>query len=638
MKGFLTRLDGLWKRGLSSATSVCVVGAYCILLPVLCRAQSATLYTITTVAGNGTTGFSGDGGAATSAQLAGPSNVAVDRSLNLFIADQVNNRVREVTVNGSISTVAGKGGATGYAGDGGQATSAQLHTPYGITVDTSGNFYFTDYFNSVVRKVGSSGVITTVAGNGSNNYNGDGGAAITAALNRPLGVTIDAAGNLYIADTGNNVIRKVNTQGIISTVAGTGYPSYAGDGGPATSAFLNAPSSVAVDAGGNIYIADTGNHAVRKVTTDGNISTVAGNGTSGFSGDYGPATSAQLYHPLSVAMDPSGNLFIADTFNSRIRKMDTNGVITTVAGNGVFGYSGDGGLAGNAALFFPSGLAPDASGNIYVADTQNNVIRKLTPVPPPVAGGPPAIDPNGVISAQAFGGFYSVAPGSWIEIHGSNLAGNSRSWTIADFQGSNAPTSLDGTTVTIDGQGAFLSYISPNQVNALVPSNVRAGIRQLTVTTAAGTSDSYTLTVGETQPGLFAPATFNIGGKQYVAAVFPDFQAFVLPPDAIPGVPSREAKPGETIVVFGIGFGPVTPDIPAGELVQQLNTVNSPLQFSIANQLAIIEYAGLVPTQTGLYQFNLVVPDVAAGDLLPFSFTLDLVGSEQTLYTAVQNP
>jgi uncharacterized protein (TIGR03437 family) len=622
--------------GLSRARMVLLAGVVLAFPLFLCRAQTTPPYTISTVAGNGTSGFSGDAGAATSAQLNTPSAVALDRASNLFIADQANQRVRKVASGGTISTLAGNGSAS-YGGDAGDATSAQLHAPYSVATDASGNVYIADSLNSVVRKVSTAGIITTVAGFGGVGYSGDGGPAVFAALNRALGVALDAAGNLYIADTGNHVIRKVDTAGKITTIAGVSFPAYAGDGGLATKAYLNSPSRVTLDAAGNLYIVDAANNVIRKVDAAGIITTIVGDGSCGFSGDFGPAASAQLCRPRDVAVDSSGRLFIADSFNSRIRRVGTDGVITTIAGNGVLGYTGDGGAATAAALFFPSGLALDAGGSIYFADSQNHVIRKLTPAAPPVPGGPPTVFPGGVISLSGFGGLASIAPGSWIEIHGWNLAGNTRSWTIADFNGLNAPAALDGTIVTIDGQPAFLSYISPNQVNALLSSAVRPGVRQLTVSTAAGSSASYTLIVNPTQPELLAPPSFTINQKQYVVAVFPDFATFVAPPGAIPGVLSRQARPGETIVLFGIGFGPVTPNIPAGQIVQQLNSVNSLLQISIGNKPARIEYAGLAPYATGLYQFNLVVPELAADDAVSVSVTLDGAGGEQKLYTAIGN-
>jgi hypothetical protein len=258
----------------------------------------------------------------------------VDAAGNLYIADSGNNRIRKVTPGGVISTVAGNG-AGGCSGDGGPATSAQL-VPWGIAVDAVRNLYIADYGagHNRVRKVTPGGVISTVAGNGTYGSSGDGGPATSAQLQSPSGVAVDAAGNLYFAEYHGCRIRKVTPGGVISTVAGNGAGGFSGDGGPATSARLDRPSGVAVDAAGNLYFADTNNHRIRKVTPGGVISTVAGNGAAGFSGDGGPATSAQLYDPRGVAMDAAGNLYIADYGNDRIRKITPGGAISTVAGNG----------------------------------------------------------------------------------------------------------------------------------------------------------------------------------------------------------------------------------------------------------------------------------------------------------------
>jgi sugar lactone lactonase YvrE len=280
---------------------------------------------ITTVAGNGTQGYSGDGGPATSAQLGDPTGVAVDSQGDLFIADPNNEVVREVNTQGIITTVAGNG-TYGYSGDGGPATSAQLRSPQGVAVDSQGDLFITDANNNVVREVSPQGIITTVAGNGTYGYSGDGGPATSAQLNFPYGVAVDSQGDLFIADEFNHAVREVNTQGIITTVAGTGTRGYSGDGGPATSAQLNGPHGVAVDSQGHLLIADEGNSAVREVSPQGIITTVAGNGTQGYSGDGGPATSAQLNSPSGVAVDSQGHLFIADEGNSDVREVSAAGV------------------------------------------------------------------------------------------------------------------------------------------------------------------------------------------------------------------------------------------------------------------------------------------------------------------------
>ena len=354
------------------------------LPPLFMLAASAggQTYTINTAAGTGARGYSGDGGPATSAQLNQPDGVAVDAAGNLYIADTNNNRIRKVAPGGTISTVAGTG-TSGYSGDGGPATSAQLHYPSGVAVDSSGNLYIADSYNYRIRKVAPGGTISTLAGTGTQGYSGDGGPATSAKLDYPYGVAVDSSGNLYIADMRNYRVRKVAPGGTISTVAGTGTSGYSGDGGPATSAKLSYTSGVAVDSSGNLYIADEGNNRIRKVAPGGTISTVAGTGTSGYSGEGGPATSAQLNTPYGVAVDAAGNLYIADTNNKRIREVAPGGTIWTVAGDGHSTYSGDGGPAISASLYNPTGAAVDATGRVYVADSQNDRIRILTPASTP---------------------------------------------------------------------------------------------------------------------------------------------------------------------------------------------------------------------------------------------------------------
>ena len=354
---------------------------------------------IETFAGDGTAAFAGDGGPAISASLEFPSGVAVDGDGNVFISSG-SDRVRKVAVgSGTITTVAGNG-VLGFAGDGGLATAAQLSRPRGITFDAAGNLYIADYFNRRVRRVDqATQIMTTVAGDGTSGFSGDGGLATAAQLDGPSGVAVDAAGNLYIADRANHRIRRVDAStSVITTIAGSGATGvgnggFSGDGGAATSARMDLPADVAVDASGNLFVVEEGNSVVRRIDgSTGVITTVAGTGVAGFSGDGGAATSAQLgARPRGLALDGDGNLLISDGFNDRIRMVDAaSGIITTVAGTGTAGFSGDGGPATSATIDQPDHVAVDLSGNVLVVDQANHRVRLIemistpfTPVPVP---------------------------------------------------------------------------------------------------------------------------------------------------------------------------------------------------------------------------------------------------------------
>jgi trimeric autotransporter adhesin len=370
-------------------------------------------------------GYSGDDGPASQAQFSAPAGLAVDRQNNLYIADRSNNRVRKIDTNGIVTTFAGNGQG-GYSGDGGAATNAAISLPEALAFDSQGNLYIADWGNRVVRQVTPAGIITTVAGDVNifpPTFSGDGGPATLASLIEPYGVAVDSSGNLYVSDQGDRRVRRVDGTGTIKTFAGSGASNFAGDGSQATQAALDYPTDVKVDGGGNLYIADAMNHRVRKVSPAGIITTIAGVGTPGLSGDGGPATSAQLNTPAAVAVDASGNVYIVDSANFRVRRVTPGGVISTylvgtvagrgvpaglavdgmgnlyvsdsylnwvvkvtpsgtvstVAGTGTAGYSGDGGPATQAMLNAPHALALDQAGNLYITDSQNRVIRRVTP-------------------------------------------------------------------------------------------------------------------------------------------------------------------------------------------------------------------------------------------------------------------
>ncbi|HEX5025244.1 MAG TPA: NHL repeat-containing protein, partial [Agriterribacter sp.] len=331
---------------------------------------------ISTYAGTGQGGYSGNGGPATAAQLSDPLGVCADAAGNIYIADHSNHVIRKVSTDGSISNFAGSG-EYGYSGDGGLAVDASLEYPFGLYADKSGNIYFTDRLRCVVRKVDGSGIITTVAGSGVSGYAGDGGLATNARLHAPMGIGGDGDGNIYIVEFVNLIVRKLSRDGVITTFAGNRRVGYTGDGGPAVNASFNSPVGIWVDEQGNVFVADTDNFAIRKINKSGTITTVAGNGTRGYTGDGGLAKAAQLKSPYGVYVNEKGELYIGDSGNGVIRKVNTSGIIETYAGNGIKDYSGDGGLPLDAAFIAPTFLCEDKDANLYIADGQSHVLRKI---------------------------------------------------------------------------------------------------------------------------------------------------------------------------------------------------------------------------------------------------------------------
>ena len=563
-----------------------VITTILLLAGVLLHGQG----TITTVAGTGSVGNSGNGGPATSASLGAPTGVAVDKAGNIYIADSIFGVVRKVDSKGVISAFAG-GGSPAALGDGGPATSADLGFmgPHaGLAVDSAGDVYIADYFHSRVRKVdAATGIITTVAGNstsaGLGGFSGDGGPATSAALNSPTGVAIDSAGNLYIADYGNARIRKVTTSGTITTIAGVGHvtASDTGDGGPAMSAELTGPYDVAVDSQGNVYIADQ--EHIRLVNSQGIISTAA----HGFFGTCGASPEPVANSDVAangLAVDKGGDLFIADKSAGCIQELETNGTLSTVAGGPV-----------TSVALAPSAVALDGSGNLYIAS--GSAIFKMT-----ASGVQPSAEPiistsSGVVNGASFTA--GIAPNTWVTIQGTGFSTVTNSWTVT---GGVLPTSLDGVSVSIGGLPAYVSYISPTQINVLTPGNLTNQFPTVIVTNSVGSSAPATVFAPSEMPAFFT------WPNNQVVATHEDF-SWAVANGTFPGTTTVPAKPGETIILWGTGFGPTTPAAPEGVTTpsdKTYSTVMPTVEVNLVN--ATVYGAALAPGFAGLYQLAFQVP------------------------------
>jgi uncharacterized protein (TIGR03437 family) len=570
---------------------------------------------IDTVAGTGAF-YSGDSGPAASAQLA-PTGIAVDGSGNFYIAD--NSRLRKVSANGIVTTVAGTGVCCGPGGSGVTATSTEI-SPERVTVDASGNLYIADFF-SVVHKVAPNGIITTIAGTGTAGFSGDGGAAASAQLGvAPGGLTVDGGGNLYIADTSNNRIRKVSLGGTITTVAGSGVAGFSGNGGPAAVAQLNQPQGVAVDVLGNLYIADTNNNRIRKISpgTSGVITTVAGTGVGGFAGDGGPAASAQLQNPQGIAIDEQGNLFVADAGNSRVREISAGGTITTVAGTGGSAYSGDCGPATSAQLSFPRDVAVDSSGNVFIADTGNDAVRRLQPTSRPML-----ICAVVDAASESIG---AVSPGKIVVIYGMGL-GSSPISIAAPVNGSFG-TQLAGTSVSFNGVAAPLIYTLAGQVSAIVPYEVTgSSVAQANVSYLGGTS-TFAVPVAAAAPSIF---TANGSGAGQAAAL-----------NNVDGTLNSATNPvkiGAYIQLYATGEGQTMPGGVDGQLANTLPLPAPllPVTATVGGIPATVYYAGAAPTEVaGVMQVDLLIPSgVQTGSKVPVAIQVGTATSGAGVWIAV---
>ena len=429
-----------------------------IIVAALLANITGSAQKIRTIAGTGSIGYSGDGGQAVHAMVGGSWGIALDGNGDLFFADDDNNVIRKIAPSGVITTIAGTA-TPGYSGDGGPATAARLNYPSGIATDGHGNLYIADNGNYVIRKIDATGTITTVAGNGTWGYSGDGGPAVSARLNGCVAMAFDRAGNMYIAD-GNTRIRKVNTTGTISTVAGGSMWGYSGDGGAAVGAALAGPCGIAIDTLGNIYFSDQPNNVIRKVNTSGIISTIAGTNVGGFSGDFGAATDAKINTPAGVTIDNEGNVYFADQGNNRIRKINASGTISTIAGNGIYGYTGDDGFAANASMKAPSAVCMNSTGNMFITDRSNYAIREVINAATISIGAAPSnIITDGTTvtftapaNTQAYGLAYQ-----W-QLNGVNVGTNSTTYT------NNSLNSGDVVTCTMIDPAGGSSFLTSNEI------------------------------------------------------------------------------------------------------------------------------------------------------------------------------
>ena len=587
------------------------------LLLAIATAVSARSQTITTVAGNSSWGL--------------VYHAVVDAAGNIYVADNTKHRVYKVDTLGSTTIIAGTG-TPGYSGDGALATAAQFNAPTDVAVAPDGSLYIADALNDRIRKIGPTGIVTTIAG-GVRGFAGDGGPASAAKLYGPLFLQLDAAGNLFFVDAYNFRVRKIALNGMITTIAGSGKcPILSGDGGLATAADA-CPGWLALGPDGSVYFTDDGDartygySRVRKVGTNGIITTIAGGGTRGFSGDGGPATAALLRSATGVIVDSGGDLFISDAVDSRNRKVDTSGRITTYAGTGTAGAAGDGGDAIKAQLNFPSGLTFDANGNLYLADRNNLKIRKISP--PPV----PAIRTTNPV-LTSFLGNAGFSSNTYVEIYGSNFSTSQRLWAGSDFSGSNAPTSLDGTSVTVNGKPAFVYYISPGQVNINTPEDTATGPVAIQVKGPLGLSNVVMANRATISPTLQSVPQFNIGGKQYVVALTPDFSTFIGRVGMLQGVAFQPAKSGDVISIYALGCGPTNPPTQAGVIAAQGSPLASAFTLKIGGVAAPVSFAGMVGGSIGLYQLNVTIPVVASGDQT-IELIVNGVSNNQNLYIVI---
>jgi len=554
-----------------------------------------------TVAGDGTFGFSGDGGQELDAVLNTPTGVAVwDGSI--YIADQNNNRVRQVSAAGTITTVAGNGQAS-YAGDGLVATSGALNGPTSLVFDAGGNLYIADTRNNRVRRVDTTGVMTTFAGDGTiSGFGGEGQPATLTPLYAPQGLVAGAAGDIYISDTGHDRVIRVDTTGNMHTVAGTGTPGSVGAGGTSSLPQLNGPTGLALDGAGNLYIADTLNHRVLMLAPDATISTIAGTSASGYSGDGGPAIAAALSYPGGVTVDANLDIYITDSGNNVVRLITPDGTIATIAGTGQAAYIGDSGAGLTIALSDPCGLAVVRTGTVLVADSGNNRVRSLTQEQTQIT--PPQLIAVTLANAASLQPG-PLAPGEIFSIFGAGIGPAAASTNSYDASG-HLPTTLGNVQVLFNTTPAPLFYVQAGQINAQVPYEMAGQpSAQLEVMYQSALVASTQVALADTSPALF---TLNYGTGN----------AVVVNQDGTLNSDQNPAARGSFVVLYATGSGQSNPGGVTGQAAGAPYPVpNLPVSLTMAGISANVLWAGGAPGFVGLLQINAQVPSgfVPTGDL-----------------------
>ena len=569
---------------------------------------------ISTVAGTGQPGFSGDDGPAVQAQLGlarlvnecdparleEQSHISVDLQGNIYLADSSNNRIRRITAAGVISTLAGTGerpavdgrcsplGGNAAVGEGGQARAARLYGPGQAIAMPNGNLLICDQKNNRIRQVSATGTITTIVGTSLHAFFAPNIPATSTPLDWPSSIAVGRDGLLYFAEIHSHRIARVSASGVIQTVAGDGFPGNGADNVAATASRLVNPTFLLFDTAGNLYVADQGNHKVRRITPQGIVTTFAGTGSPGFSGDGGRATAAQLNQVNGLAFDARGNLYIADMGNHRVRLVAPDGTITTVAGNGQIGRGGEGVPATQSALNFPSSVAVAPNGDLLINDWQNYQIRRVS------FAARPAISTGGVVNGASFVPTpVPLAPGSIISIFGVNFSAN-----LLQAASVPLPTELGGVRVSVSGKNIPLIFVSPNQINAQLPYDVATGQAAISVTTANGTSSEEMAPIGQASPGIFVTS---------------DGRAIAQNQDGSLNQPGSGEARGRVLIVYLTGQGLLDGPIEAGQAapLDRLLRATSDATANIGGQSASVLFLGLTPGFVGLSQANIAVPDGA---------------------------